>query len=90
MYFEDEVEVGGFKVNSEKNKQELEEQIKEKREKMIAIAEKYGFTNEKTLKSSQELDRLLNKYMRFFRKPMITDYPQSNFLAGNDHITIFA
>lgn len=71
-----EVEVGGLKVNTKKNKQDLEEQIKEKREKMIAAAEKYGFTDEETLKSSQELDRLLNKYMRFFRKPRMNDYPQ--------------
>lgn len=60
------VEVGGLVVNTEKNKQDLEEQIKEKRNEMIAIAEKYGFTDEETLKSSQELDMLLNKYMRFF------------------------
>jgi stage 0 sporulation regulatory protein len=78
------VEVGGLVVNTEKNKQDLEEQIKEKRNEMIAIAEKYGFTDEETLKSSQELDMLLNKYMRFFRKPFIKDYPQFEFHVNNE------
>jgi stage 0 sporulation regulatory protein len=82
------VEVGGLVVNTEKNKQDLEEQIKEKRNEMIAIAEKYGFTDEETLKSSQELDMLLNKYMRFFRKPFIKDYPQFEFHVNNEKYTI--
>lgn len=63
------------KVDVEMNKLEMEEQIKQKREQMIAIAKEYGFTNEKTLKSSQELDRLLNKYQRFFRRPKIREKP---------------
>lgn len=57
------------------NKLEMEELIKQKREQMIQIAQEYGFTNEKTLKSSQELDNLLNKYQRFFRRPKIRECP---------------
>jgi stage 0 sporulation regulatory protein len=66
-------------VDEEMTKREMEEQIKKKREQMIEIAKQYGFTNEKTLKSSQELDNLLNKYQRFFRIPKIREYPTASF-----------
>ncbi|GAA0324438.1 hypothetical protein GCM10008967_13730 [Bacillus carboniphilus] len=36
--------------------------IKEKREQMIQSANKYGFTNEQTVRYSQELDELINVY----------------------------
>jgi stage 0 sporulation regulatory protein len=40
------------------------EEIKAKRELMIKSAYKCGFTNEKTIKYSQELDELINEYHR--------------------------
>lgn len=67
-------------MNTDMKKLAMEEEINEKRQEMIAIALKYGLTNEKTLKSSQELDSLLNKYMRFFRRAKIREFP---FLAPN-------
>jgi stage 0 sporulation regulatory protein len=66
-------------VDVEMTKREMEEQIRKKREQMIEIAKQHGFTNEKTLKSSQELDNLLNKYQRFFRSPKIREYPTASF-----------
>ena len=42
--------------------------IKRKREQMIASAKLYGFTNEKTIRFSQELDILINEYQRCFRQ----------------------
>ncbi|MFC4320553.1 aspartyl-phosphate phosphatase Spo0E family protein [Litchfieldia salsa] len=38
--------------------------ISEKRQEMIAIAKIAGFTNEDTIKISQELDELINQYHR--------------------------
>ncbi|XJZ28297.1 aspartyl-phosphate phosphatase Spo0E family protein [Bacillota bacterium Lsc_1132] len=43
------------------------EEIKAKRENMIKCASKNGFTNEMTIKLSQELDELINEYQRTFR-----------------------
>lgn len=40
------------------------EEIKVKRELMINSANKLGFTSEETIKYSQELDELINKYHR--------------------------
>jgi stage 0 sporulation regulatory protein len=40
------------------------EEIKAKREIMIKCANKYGFTNEQTIKYSQELDELINVYQK--------------------------
>jgi len=70
-------------VDEEMIKREMEEQIRRKREQMIEIARQYGFTNEKTLKSSQELDKLLNKYQRFFRITKIRDYPTASLSINN-------
>jgi stage 0 sporulation regulatory protein len=39
-------------------------EIKVKRELMIKCANKYGFTNEQTIKYSQELDELINEYQK--------------------------
>jgi stage 0 sporulation regulatory protein len=39
-------------------------EIKVKREIMINCANKYGFTNEQTIKYSQELDELINEYQK--------------------------
>lgn len=43
------------------------EEIKAKREIMIDCASKNGFTNEMTIRLSQELDGLINEYQRTFR-----------------------
>ena len=43
------------------------EEIKAKRESMINCASQKGFTNEMTIKLSQELDELINEYQRTFR-----------------------
>lgn len=56
-------------MKTQRDKVEIEAAIKEKREIMIESARIYGFTNEITLKHSQELDVLINEYQRFFRKP---------------------
>lgn len=42
------------------------EEIKAKRELMINCANKHGFTNENTIKYSQELDELINEYQRAY------------------------
>ena len=36
------------------------EAIEKKRQEMLVIAEKYGFHSAKTIKCSQELDKLIN------------------------------
>jgi stage 0 sporulation regulatory protein len=40
-------------------------EIKIKREIMMKCANKYGFTNEQTIKYSQELDELINEYHKY-------------------------
>lgn len=40
------------------------EEIKAKRALMINSANKHGFTSEETIKYSQELDELINKYQK--------------------------
>lgn len=40
------------------------EEIKAKRELMINCANTQGFTSEETIKYSQELDELINKYQK--------------------------
>ena len=44
---------------------EMIEEIKHKRELMINSANTQGFTNEMTIKYSQELDELINEYQKF-------------------------
>ncbi|MEH7483061.1 aspartyl-phosphate phosphatase Spo0E family protein [Neobacillus drentensis] len=43
---------------------EMIEEIKAKRELMINSANTQGFTNEMTIKYSQELDELINEYQK--------------------------
>ena len=43
-------------------------EIKDKRELMINCANIYGFTNEETIRYSQELDELINQYQRDYGK----------------------
>ena len=38
----------------------LEQAIEKKRKKMIHLADVYGYTSPKTIKCSQELDKLIN------------------------------
>jgi stage 0 sporulation regulatory protein len=49
------------------------EEIKAKREIMIKCANKYGFTNEQTIKYSQELDELINVYPHWSGKAIIAE-----------------
>ena len=49
--------------NSNNNSDILVE-INVKREMMIQCANQYGFTNEKTIQHSQELDELINEYQK--------------------------
>jgi stage 0 sporulation regulatory protein len=46
--------------------EQMLEEIKAKREIMIVCADKYGFTGEETIRTSQELDELINVYQRTF------------------------
>lgn len=68
---------------------EMIEEIKVKRELMIKSANTLGFTSELTIKYSQELDELINRYhrmmgqasrsddeVRFAVKQMIMVYPK--------------
>ncbi|MFJ5713519.1 aspartyl-phosphate phosphatase Spo0E family protein [Neobacillus sp. NPDC093127] len=48
-----------------KSQSEMIEEIKVKRELMINSATTFGYTSEETIKFSQELDELINKYQRF-------------------------
>ncbi len=43
---------------------EMIEEIKAKRELMIKSANNLGFTSEETIKYSQELDELINRYQK--------------------------
>jgi stage 0 sporulation regulatory protein len=38
--------------------------IEEKRQQMIELALTYGFTAKETIECSQELDKLINRYLR--------------------------
>ncbi|KPB06302.1 aspartyl-phosphate phosphatase Spo0E family protein [Bacillus sp. CHD6a] len=49
-------------------KHELIELIEKKRSELIDIVAKYGMSSSKTLKLSQELDTLLNKYDTLLNK----------------------
>jgi stage 0 sporulation regulatory protein len=64
--------------------EEMLEEIKAKRERMIEFADKHGFTGEETIKASQELDELINEYQRTFH-PL--SKPKDDF--GNAFIRIF-
>lgn len=55
----------GCYINS--RAEQMLEEIKIKREIMIDCATQNGFTNEKTIKVSQELDELINEYQRSFQ-----------------------
>lgn len=47
------------------------EEIKSKRELMINCANKHGFTNEETIRYSQELDELINEYQKAIGQSLI-------------------
>lgn len=57
----------GYYINSQSRAEQMLEEIKVKREIMIECATRNGFTNEKTIKISQELDELINEYQRSFQ-----------------------
>ncbi|WP_026078584.1 aspartyl-phosphate phosphatase Spo0E family protein [Saccharococcus caldoxylosilyticus] len=46
--------------------------IEEKRQQMIELALTYGFTAEETIQCSQELDELINRYLR---QTVLTESP---------------
>jgi stage 0 sporulation regulatory protein len=55
-------------MKNEKLMKELLANIDSKRKEMIKFARKVGFTSEKTVKCSQELDMYLNQYQLIFLK----------------------
>lgn len=54
-------------IDSNSRAGKMLEEIKVKREVMIQCASKHGFTNEMTIRLSQELDELINEYQKNFR-----------------------
>ena len=64
--------------------EQMLEEIKAKRERMIDCADKHGFTGEETIKASQDLDVLINEYQRTFH-PL----SQQNDDFGSAFIRIF-
>lgn len=64
--------------------EQMLEEIKAKRQRMIDCADKHGFTGAETIKVSQELDELINEYQRTFQ-PL--SKPKDDF--GNAFIRIF-
>lgn len=62
-------------------KSELLVSIDAKRKEMIEVAEAGGFTSEKAIKCSQELDMYLNKYQQIlFEEENNTDEPFLQFI----------
>ncbi|ANC79273.1 hypothetical protein ABE65_004355 [Fictibacillus phosphorivorans] len=55
-----------FVEKKEWNNSLLMECIKEKKEKLVEVADRNGLTSNETVKCSQELDVLLNVYQRQF------------------------
>lgn len=58
--------ITGVQYYSNSHAEKMLEEIKAKREIMIDCANKHGFTNEETIRISQELDELINEYQRAF------------------------
>lgn len=56
------------KMKNEKLMKELLANIDSKRKEMVKFAQQIGFTSEKTVKCSEELDMYLNKYQLIFLK----------------------
>ena len=50
-----------------KSLNELKLDIQIKRSEMYSIADQYGFSDERTLKNSQELDELIVEYQNYMR-----------------------
>lgn len=46
---------------------ELKNTIEIKRKSLIETAQRYGFTSEKTLQASQELDMIINEFHELFQ-----------------------
>ena len=51
-----------------RNLRDITTDIDEKREEMIQTAQKYGYLHESTIKSSQDLDELINEYLLCTRR----------------------
>jgi stage 0 sporulation regulatory protein len=75
------IRLGGY---SNSRAERMLDEIKVKREVMVDCAMKNGFTNEKTIKVSQELDELINEYQRSFQ---VTSKPNED--TGYAFIRIF-
>ena len=48
-----------------RNLRDITTDIDEKRDEMIRTAQKYGYLHESTIKSSQDLDELINEYLLY-------------------------
>jgi Spo0E like sporulation regulatory protein len=54
------------------SKQDLITLIEQKRQELIQVAMKNGFTSSLAIRNSQELDKLLNEYNDIFKKKVPT------------------
>ncbi len=54
------------------SKQDLLTLIEQKRQELIQVAMKNGFTSSLAIRNSQELDKLLNEYNDIFKKKVST------------------
>ncbi|KOP82261.1 Spo0E family sporulation regulatory protein-aspartic acid phosphatase [Cytobacillus solani] len=54
------------------SKQDLITLIEQKRQELIQVAMKNGFTSSLAIRNSQELDKLLNEYNNIFKKKVST------------------
>jgi stage 0 sporulation regulatory protein len=73
--------VEGEKMASKVLKSELIVNIEAKRKEMIEVAKVGGYTSEKAIKCSQELDMYLNKYLQvLLEEEKYTDGPFLEFV----------
>ena len=66
--------------------------INKKRKEMVGLAETYGYTDEHTLKCSQELDELINEFYRLTGKKKYRNFlvlEMSHKLEEKDVLLIY-
>lgn len=66
--------------------------INKKRKEMVGLAETYGYTDEHTLKCSQELDELINEFYRLTGKKKYRNFlvfEMSHQLEEKDVLLIY-
>ncbi|WP_042349133.1 aspartyl-phosphate phosphatase Spo0E family protein [Bacillus massiliigorillae] len=56
-------------------------EIQDVREEMIYVANVFGYTHERTIRISQELDQLINEYQKHLSKPKRKTYVYSKVPA---------